>query len=111
MLKGNTKLFTHDKGKFYQMVNLRIIGVATSSLGLLFNCDRSSIESQLDKYFINPKEQIYTIERIVSNALPESKEDNRWIDMGERKINRGKTYAEYQADKYPHRSFSKRIYT
>lgn len=95
MRKGDHKLFS-EKPLLYQVVALRLNGYATTSLAILFNCHRSSVESQLERYAIAPMGQIYAIERIASHALfqlvpPEPK----WEDDDGEQISKGKTYKQY----------------
>lgn len=103
MEKGNKKIFL-DKQKLYTMVNLRQVGLATTSLSVIYGVNRSSIENQCDKYDIHPVGETFTIERIVGEVLPQPKESS-WMVIDGEKINQGKTYKEYleESRKYAHR--------
>jgi hypothetical protein len=95
MRTGDHKLFA-EKPLLYRAVNLRLNGYATTSLALIFNCHRSSIETQLDRYQVTPIGPVYTIERIASDALfhlvpPEPK----WEEVDGERISKGKSYKEY----------------
>lgn len=92
MKLGGKKLFT-DKSKLYRMVNLRITGWAQSSLAVLFSCDRSSLIAQCDKYGIKPWEDTYSVERIVTDAIP--KKTSVWKMKDGEMINMGRDYKDY----------------
>lgn len=94
MRKGDVKIFA-DRQKLFQMVNLRRIGWAETSLGMLFGCDRSSIKEQCQKYKINPLRNIYTIERIASKAMPFERNKTDWRMIGGEKICLGRSYSDY----------------
>ena len=88
------KIF-RDRKTLDRLVNLRINGYAVSTLSIMFKCDKHSIRDQLDKYHIEPWTQIYSIERIVSEVLPEPKE-SVWVMKGDYKFNRGHNYSDYR---------------
>ena len=95
MRQGDTKLFS-DRDRLCQLVNLRLNGYASTSLAIIFNCHRSSVESQLQRYGILPLDTIYTIERIAANVLyhlvpPEPK----WEEVDGARFSKGKSYADY----------------
>ena len=106
MKQGNKKLFL-NKIILTQMLNLRLNGLALSSLAWIYNCDRDSISKQCAKYGIEPDHiyhkfaapaphQVFLLERIVSQILPKDG-GNYKIVNGER-INLGKSYKEYLAE-------------
>lgn len=107
MIKGNKKIFL-DKEKLYTMVNLRQAGFATTSLSIMFNVNRSSIENQCDKYLIKPLDQTFTIERILSDVLPMPKE-SVWMVIDGRKVNQGKNYQDYVNDRKKREIYAHRI--
>lgn len=87
------------------MLNLRRNGYALTTLSIMYNCDISSIRYQCDKYDIEPLDDVYTLERIISQVLPKQ-EEPQYKTVGGEKINLGKSYKEYLAgvtDIYPHR--------
>ena len=103
MQLGNKKIF-RDKKLLTQMLNLRLNGLALSSLAWLFACDRDSITKQCQKYGIEPHHvysrvmldeegEVIMVERIVSAVLPKDNLTYKIVN-GER-INLGKSYAEY----------------
>lgn len=69
MRNGDSKLFL-NKPKLSQMLELRLNGYALTSLAILFNCDRSSIAYQCDKFHARPLDQVVTFERILKQVLP-----------------------------------------
>lgn len=95
MRLGDKRIF-NDHQLLYRVVNLRLNGYASTSLAIIFNCHRSSIESQLSKYAIRPVGPVFTIERIASDALhhlvaPEP----RWINVEGQNVSMGKSYKDY----------------
>lgn len=94
MKKGNKKIFVRDKDLLSQMLALRYYGYALTSLANMFGCDRTSISHHCKMFHIRPVEQVYTIERIVSQIIPKEQPTTYKIVNGER-INLGKSYAEY----------------
>src|SRR5260221_11247967 len=93
MRQGDKKTFI-QKNKLYAMLNLRLNGLAMSSLALLFGVDRSSIAYQCEKYQIGPQDDsIYTIERIISQIIP--KQNIQYKIVNGEKINLGKSYKDY----------------
>lgn len=92
-MRINDKKVFLDKEKLYQMINLRLNGIAVSSLALFFNVDRSSISYQCDKYLIEPNDEVYTLERIISKVLP--KPDLTFKVINGERINLGRSYKEY----------------
>lgn len=105
MRQGDKKLFK-DKVKLYQLINLRLNGMALSSLALMFSCDRDSVTKQIVKYGVIPSHiyglenldipEIFTIERIITQVIPVNFANYKVVN-GER-INLGKSYKEYVAE-------------
>jgi len=94
MKKGDKKIFK-DKQLLYKMINLRLCGWDYVSISILFKCDWKAIKCQCRKYDIDrATDDVYGIERIISNTLPAITED-RFIDMGGNRICRGHDYAYY----------------
>ncbi len=94
MKKGNKKIFL-NKPRLYQMLNLRRNGLALTSLAVIYNCDRTSVAYHCKEYQIAPiDEEVYDLERIISQILPKAPQPTFKIVNGER-INLGKTYKEY----------------
>lgn len=103
MKQGGIKVF-NNKQKLYQMTNLRLNGWAFTSLGVLFDCTRVAVQKQCEKYQIFPINQVITIERVVSNALPKpDPNERRWVKIGNNKVCMGRTYKEYLEREYLHR--------
>lgn len=95
MRKGDKTLFK-DKQMLCNMLNLRVAGWATTSLALLYSCDRSSIEFQCNKFGAKPGGEVFTLERIIRDILTPSERDSQWriTNNGER-INLGRSYKDY----------------
>lgn len=95
MLKGNKKVFL-SKPLLYTLINLRRVGYSFQSLSILFKVDITSVRHQIHKYQIPAPEEVYTIERFISQALAPKTEHGAkytWID-GEL-INLGRSYKDY----------------
>lgn len=93
MKKGDVKLFK-DAKLLCDMLALRSMGWSTTSLAMLYACDRKAIEKQCKKYGAKPQETIYTVERITMYII-RPLVNNKWKMMGDVRINKGKSYAEY----------------
>ena len=104
MRTGDTKIFLH-KPTLYRMLNLRKTGLTVTTLAWMFNCDYSSIRAQCDKYSIVPMDEVYGIERIIAQIIPQYQTDPQYKVVNGEKINLGHSYAEYLAlsGKYPQR--------
>lgn len=76
------------------MLNLRIIGLSQASLGALFGVDKTSIRHHLTKYHLPKPEQVYSLERIISDCLPKPVAATYKVVNGER-INLGRDYKDY----------------
>lgn len=100
MTLGDKKLFS-DKHLLATMLTLRTQGWATTSLSLLFSCDRDSIEKWCERYEAHPGGQVYTIERIAKVAL-KPLTDTKWKIRDGEKVHKGFSYNDYLS-KYPHR--------
>ncbi len=84
------------------MLNLRLNGFSVETLGIIFNCDHTSVGDQCRKYGIVPvvsvypqvvkKRKVFDLKRQMAIILPQLPVP------GEERINRGKTYAEYVAE-------------
>lgn len=104
MRLGDKKIF-QDKQKLYSLVNLRINGYAHTSLAVIFSCDISSIRAQCDKYGIIPQGEVYTIERLVKDILPQfAPLETKWRVIDGKRYALGKTYEEYFEQQYPHKN-------
>lgn len=105
MKKGNKKIF-NEKPLLYRLINMRLNGFAYTSLATYFKCDRDSVEKQCRKYDIDKGlEEVFNIERMVSNILPEIPEE-RFMVIDGFKICKGKSYKDY-VNNYPHSKTNK----
>lgn len=88
---GYKKVFT-DREKLDQMLALRQVGWAESSLSLFFGTSKSSISDRLTKHKVPKPPRVYTIERFTI-AIPGG--DPRWRIMGGERTNLGRSYRDY----------------
>lgn len=93
-MRLNDKKIFLDKSKLYEMLNLRRSGYALTTLAIMYDCDISSIRYQCDKFYVQPIDETYTLERIISQVLPKPEPVTYKVVNNER-INLGKSYAEY----------------
>lgn len=105
MNTGGQKIFL-DKKKLSQLIQLRKNGVSEGSLALMFGCAKSSIITQLQKHHVKKPSKVFSAQlntRWVLKDLREKGEipvqEDKYFDMGGRRINRGKSYAEYLKNK------------
>lgn len=94
MRKGDVKIFA-DRQKLSQMVNLRRIGWAESSLALLFGCNIEPISTKCKRYRIKPLDNTYTFERIALKAMPVNENKTRWRISGGENLCMGRSYKDY----------------
>jgi len=95
--KGDNKIF-NDKKRLYGLVELRRAGWSISTLSILFNCDRTSIRLQCDKYGIIPwSRENYPIKNIIIPIIRPlaDKNEDKWVLIDGERINQGKSYKDY----------------
>ena len=82
MVKGKTKIFL-NQAKLTKMLNLRRNGYSYNLLAIMFDCDRTSLSFQCDRYQIRPIE-VYNLKGIVAKFLPKQEPPKYKIVNGER---------------------------
>lgn len=107
MRKNDKKLFL-NKRKLWDMLNYRLNGYGISTLSLMYHCDAKAIRYQCEKYKIEPKGNVYVVERIVSKVAP--KAAGNWKIVNNEWINQGKSYKDYMEEaksrNYPEAKYS-----
>lgn len=96
MLKGNKKILIAHSPQFYQMLNLRLIGLSLTSLAGIYGVDWTTIRHHTQHFNIPKPAEVYNLEGIIAQAIPKAPKLTYKIVNGER-INLGKSYREYLA--------------
>lgn len=93
MRSGDKRVF-NDPIKRYHLINFRLFGYSETTLAVMFNCHWTSIDSVFKKYQIPKPKEIYTLERIIAQVLPQP-ETPQWKTVAGVKYNLGRDYKDY----------------
>lgn len=94
MKLGNKKTLVLHSPQFDQMVNLRLAGLSLISLAAIYGVDWTSVRHHVKYNKIPKPKEVYSLERIIAQAIPQAPKLTYKIVNGER-INLGKSYKEY----------------
>lgn len=97
MVKNGYRKVFADPQKLEQLITLRRVGWAETSLALFFGCGFPSVSTKLAKQRVPHPKKVFSIEIIASKVIPQA--ETRWRMSGGERICVGKSYDDYLMSK------------